>query len=75
MTAQAILDARDLYPDSNLSELYDNSLMPKPLRKAHAANDRAVMDAYGFSVKDMSEADCVAELMKLYQQLTEAADG
>lgn len=74
-TAQAILDARALYPNASLADLYDELTMPPELRKAHQANDRAVMQAYGFSVKDMSEADCVAELMKLYQQLTEAADG
>ena len=74
-TAQAILDARALYPNASLADLYDELTMPPELRKAHQANDRAVMQAYGFSVKDMSEADCVAELMKMYKQLTEAADG
>ena len=68
-TAQAILDARALYPNASLADLYDELTMPPELRKAHQANDRAVMQAYGFSVKDMSEADCVAELMKMYQQL------
>lgn len=67
-TAQAILDARALYPDCSLADLYDETLMPIELRKAHIANDRAVMQAYGFSIKDMSEADCVAALMELYQQ-------
>ena len=47
-TAQAILDARALYPDSRLADLYDELTMPPELRKAHQANDRAVMDAYGF---------------------------
>lgn len=70
-TAQAILDARDLYPDSSLADLYDPLTMPPELRKAHQMNDRAVMQAYGFSRK-MSESDCVAELMKMYQKLTEA---
>jgi type I restriction-modification system DNA methylase subunit len=70
-TAQAILDARDLYPDSSLADLYDPLTMPQELRKAHQMNDRAVMQAYGFSTK-MSESDCVAELMKMYQQLTAA---
>lgn len=69
-TAQAILDARALYPDSSLADLYDPLTMPPELRKAHTANDIAVMKAYGFSTK-MSEADCVAELMKMYQKLTE----
>jgi hypothetical protein len=70
-TAQSILDARDLYPDSSLADLYDPLTMPPELRKAHQMNDRAVMQAYGFSTK-MSESDCVAELMKMYQQLTTA---
>ena len=67
-TAQAILDARALYPDCSLADLYDEVTMPIELRNAHRANDRAVMEAYGFSIK-MTEAECVAELMKLYQSL------
>lgn len=70
-TAQAILDARALYPDSSLADLYDEVAMPPELRKAHQNNDRAVMQAYGFSVKDMTESSCVAELMKMYQKLAE----
>ena len=70
-TAQAVLDARALYPDSSLADLYDELTMPPELRKAHQANDRAVMDAYGFikgTAARTSESACVAELMKLYQQ-------
>ena len=70
-TAQAILDARALYPDSSLADLYDELTMPAELRRAHQNNDRAVMQAYGFDVKTMTESSCVAELFKLYQQLTE----
>ena len=69
-TAQAILDACALYPDSSLADLYDELAMPPELRKAHQNNDRAVMEAYGFSVRDMDESKCVAELMKLHQKLT-----
>lgn len=69
-TAQAILDARALYPDSSLADLYDELTMPPELRKAHQENDRAVMQAYGFSTK-MTESECVAELMKMYSKLTE----
>ena len=68
-TAQGILDARVLYPDSSLAELYDPLTMPPELRKAHDRNNIAVMKAYGFSTK-MSEAECVAELMKMYQELS-----
>lgn len=67
--AQGILDARALYPDCSLADLYDELSMPPELRKAHQANDRAVMQAYGFDVKTMTESTCVAELMKLYQEL------
>ena len=69
-TAQAILDARALYPESSLADLYDDLTMPPELRKAHRANDAAVMEAYGFN-KDMTEAEIVAELFKMYQKLTE----
>lgn len=69
-TAQAILDARALYPDCSLADLYDEVAMPPELRKAHQANDRAVMQAYGFDVKTTTESTCVAELMKMYQNLT-----
>ena len=73
-TAQAILDARALYPDSSLADLYDEVTMPPELRKAHQQNDKAVMEAYSFT-KDTeaykSESACVAELMKMYQNLTE----
>ena len=69
-TAQAILDARALYPDSSLADLYDELTMPAELRKAHQDNDRAVMQAYGFDVKTMTESQCVAELFKMYQELT-----
>ena len=75
-TAQAILDARALYPDSSLADLYDELTMPPELRKAHRDNDRAVMDAYGFikgTAARTSESACVAELMKLYQQKVSAA--
>ena len=69
-TAQAILDARALYPDSSLADLYDELTMPVELRKAHQDNDRAVMATYGFPIKTMTESQCVAELFKLYQELT-----
>ena len=68
-TAQAILDARAFYPDSSLADLYDELTMPVELRRAHQENDRAVMAAYGFPIKTMTESECVAELFKLYQEL------
>jgi hypothetical protein len=70
-TAQAILDARALYPDCSLADLYDEIAMPPELRKAHQQNDRAVMQAYGFDVATTTETSCVAELMRMYQKLTE----
>ena len=68
-TAQGILDARVLYPDASLADLYDEVTMPPELRKAHQENDRAVMHAYGMPVKGTTESSCVAELMRRYQEL------
>ncbi len=70
-TAQAILDARALYPDSSLADLYDELTMPVELRRAHQNNDRAVMEAYGWKASShFTESVCVAELFKLYQEIT-----
>lgn len=68
-TAQLILDARNLYPDCSLADLYDEVTMPPELRKAHQQNDKAVMEAYGFWENVRTESECVAELMKRYQTL------
>ena len=69
-TAQAILDARAKYPDCSLADLYDEVTMPPELRKAHQDNDRAVMQAYGFTPGKTSESECVARLFEIYQELT-----
>ena len=68
-TAQGILDSRELFPNSSLADLYDEMSMPPELRKAHRANDAAVLEAYGFP-KDATESDIVASLFKMYQELT-----
>lgn len=67
-TAQDILNARALYPDASLADLYDPLTMPPELRKAHQRNDAAVMAAYGMPIKETDEAACVAWLMRLYQE-------
>ena len=67
-TAQAILDARQLYADASFADLYGNLIIFPELTKAHRANDAAVMEAYGFR-KDMTEPEIVAELFKMYQKL------
>ncbi|MBR6250791.1 MAG: methylase [Bacteroidales bacterium] len=67
-TAQAILDARALYPDSSLADLYDETLMPPELRKAHRENDKAVMAAYGFEAS-LSEQEIVVRLFEMYEKL------
>ena len=77
-TAQGILDARALYPECSLADLYDELTMPPELRKAHQLNDAAVMEAYGFRIKDehtgksrwLTESETVAQLMQMYQELT-----
>lgn len=72
-TAQAILDARALYPDSSPADLYDETTMPPELRTAHQRNDMAVMEAYGFKDEEghwLSESETVARLMEMYADLT-----
>ena len=68
-TAQAILDARALYPDSSLADLYDDTFMPPELRRAHRANDMAVLAAYGFA-PEATEEEIVARLFEMYAELT-----
>lgn len=70
-TARGILDARNNHPESSLSALYDETLMPLDVRRAHTANDKAVMQAYGFNIRETTEENCVAALMKMYQELSE----
>lgn len=73
-TAQGILDARAKYPEASLADLYDELTMPPELRRAHQENDKAVMTAYGWNWRGMTETDCVAELMRLYQRLADRAE-
>ncbi len=70
-TAQAILDARAAYPECSFADMYGEQMYMFPkLLQAHRENDRAVMYAYGFPVRnDFTESMCVAELMKMYQKL------
>lgn len=65
--AQNIIKIREEYHDCSLADLYDVVLMPKVLREAHRANDRAVMRAYGFK-DSMTEEECVVALMQLYEE-------
>lgn len=73
-TAKAILDARALYPDSSLADLYDELTMPVELRKAHQKNDRAVMEVYGMTkIVDgkktwLTESETVARLFEMYEK-------
>ena len=75
-TAQAILDARALYPESSLADLYDELTMPVELRRAHQANDKAVMEAYGMTkIVDgkktwLTESETVARLFEMYEEIT-----
>ena len=69
-SSQAILDARENYPDASFADMYGNLLLFPDLMKAHRDNDAAVLEAYGFS-KDATESDIVALLFKIYQELTQ----
>lgn len=70
-TAQAILDARNLYPDSSMAALYDDTTMPIELRRAHRENDRAVAAAYNFA-RDLTEAEICSRLLKRYSTLVKS---
>ena len=71
-TAQSILDARKLYPSNSLADMYGDEMFLFPeLLQAHQNNDRAVMQAYGMSIKDTTESSCVGEIMELYKKMTE----
>ena len=69
LTTDIVLDIRNKYLGSCLADLYDELTMPSDLRKAHQENDKAVMEAYGFNWKTMTESECVAELMKMYKNI------
>ena len=71
--AQGVLDARALYSEASLADLYDPNTMPLELTKAHRALDRAVMKLYGFD-KDAPEAEIVAELMNMYLVFSRGAE-
>lgn len=68
-TAEMILKVREIYSDWSYADLYNELTMPPELRNAHQENDKAVMEAYGFDWRNMTESECVGELMKLYQGL------
>lgn len=69
-TGQLILNARELYSDSSLADLYDELTMPNELRKAHQQNDKAVMRAYGLRIGPTTEADAIAHLIEMYKEST-----
>lgn len=76
LTAQEILNVREKYSTSSLASLYDELTMPVELRKAHQANDKAVMEAYGMTkIVDgkktwLTESETVARLFEMYESLT-----
>jgi hypothetical protein len=67
--AQAVLDARALFSESTLADLYDPLSMPAELSKAHAELDRAVDACYGKRTF-ASDRERVEFLFGLYEKLT-----
>lgn len=72
-SAKDILDARAQFPNDSLAALYDETAMPPVLRKAHRANDKAVLAAYGFPA-DITESACVAELFERYRAMADSGN-
>lgn len=66
--AQAVLDARQLFPEATLAELYDPDLMPPQLTIAHQNLDKAVDRFYQRKGFD-SERGRVECLLRLYGQM------
>ncbi len=66
--AQGVLDARALYPECSLADLYDPLTMPPELAAAHRKLDAAVERAYGRRFAD--DAERVAFLFEKYRELT-----
>lgn len=68
--AQAVLDARNKFPESSLADLYDPDTMPSVLVKAHAVLDSAVDKLYRKTAFS-DDAARTAFLFELYLQKTE----
>ena len=66
--AQAVLDARAVFPTCTLADLYDIDAMPPQLRKAHRALDSAVDKLYRSAAFD-SDRDRAEHLFGLYEKL------
>src|SRR3546814_7154042 len=69
---QMILDARALYPESSLADLYDPRSMPAELSAAHRAATKAVDRAYGYRGKD-DHTSRAAFLFDRYNELVATA--
>jgi hypothetical protein len=67
--AQAVLDARNEFPDSSLADLYDPLTMPPKLVKAHDELDRAVDLCYR-SQPFPNETKRIEFLFELYEKYT-----
>ena len=67
--AQNVLDARALYPQSSLADLYHPLTMPAELVKAHNELDKAVDAAYG-KANFKNERERIEFLFRLYQEYT-----
>ena len=66
--AQAVLDARARFPESNLAELYDPLSMPPDLLRAHERLDRAVDRCYRREAFD-TDRQRVEFLFAMYEHL------
>lgn len=66
--SENILKARQKTPNLSLSEMYDPLTMPVELRKAHEANDKAVLKAYGLK-PSATEEEIVQHLFEMYEEL------
>lgn len=67
--AQAVLSAREEFPNNTLADLYNPDGMPQSLRQAHNNLDKAVLSVFGLK-SNASEESILAKLFDLYDELT-----
>ncbi len=66
-----VLDIRRKYSDCTIAELYDDTLMPSDLRKAHKDLDRLVIKSFGMSIES-SDDEILDFLCREYDRIADS---
>lgn len=68
-SAEAVIEAREQFPDASLATLYNRLSMPAVLREAHKQLDKATLNALGLRANATDER-VLEELFHSYSELT-----